>query len=65
MIITKYYVIALTEGQYFHAHTRYDSYDGSPENGLYVMDKDNKEHYLSPSYLMANFEIGVEYVTTK
>lgn len=62
MTIKRYYVIALTTSDFFIAHERYNSYDGSPETGLFVMDKDNKEHYLSPAYLLSNFEIGVETV---
>lgn len=65
MIITNYYIVALVSGQYFTAGKKYFAYDGNIKTGLFVMDDDNKQHFLSPNYLLSNFEIYTEYKEIK
>ena len=49
------YIKRMTNGEYFTAGNIYPIIDGSISTGVYTVDDDGKEHYLSPEYIAKHF----------
>lgn len=49
------YIKRITNGEYFTKGNVYPIIDGSISTGVYTVDDDNKEHYLSPEYIAKHF----------
>lgn len=49
------YIKAIISGNYFTAGSVYPIIDGSISTGVYTVDDEGKEHYLSTEYISNNF----------
>lgn len=53
------YITATKNSEYFSAGKYYPILDGDDISGIYTVDDDNKDYYLSEAYLKDNFKCYV------